>query len=148
MSRLKMRELNSYLKKEGDHTYYYDDDGCEYDNLQSFLQTGILGFCGCGCPESNLLLIHDFLSLNESHRNQYRDFYSDIKDFNKLYNKQKEEIKEFVCKNWEEFAQFFWYAMDDKKITEHGTSIPGWINDDNFLKALQEWRKSYTEESK
>jgi hypothetical protein len=73
-----MRPLKDYIKEEILHesgaeswtNRWYEDpeSGCHFDNLGQLLQGQILGHCGCGHPEDNLLLVHEMLSINENLR--------------------------------------------------------------------------------
>ncbi len=50
--------IDKYKKPDGS---YEDPEGCYHEDAESFLQTYVLGFCGCGCPEESLGHIRDVL---------------------------------------------------------------------------------------
>ena len=87
------------LKLDGppDSEYRYKDaDGCSYKSKSEYLQSEILGFCGCGDPNTVMLYVRDYLiSLS---KNEYGD-YSDIP------------------------YMFLAYWADHNGFTEHGTTV-------------------------
>ena len=92
-------------RDDGATTTYVDDDGCYYEDAIAFIQTGILGFCLCGSPEENLTYLRDGLR----------------------YIQQKCEGDYVGIFGNERSRDFFFYACDEKGLTEHGTLIPGWL---------------------
>lgn len=120
-----MNPVESYKVADG----YVSEDGLHWDSLADFLHCHVLNFCGCGNADSCLKITHDMLVMRERHLHTTN------------YHEQETEIKEYVQEHWEEFAQFFWFVMDAKDILEHGSSIPGWVRDENFLAALKQWKK-------
>lgn len=138
-----MRKLESYKTDYG----YQDDEGGDHKELTHFLQEGILDFCGCGNPEGNLMLIHDLLTIRNKTTDRYKNNIPIDKSLN-LYEIEKEELKKYVHENWEKLIDFFWYVMSEKNIMEHGSSIPGWVNDINFMEAIKKWKEEYEEKEK
>jgi len=71
-------------------------DGISYEDRRSYLQTDILGFCGCGVPDEIMLYVKAFLEKVKAH-----DFapYEDLPYM-------------FLC-----------YWADDKGFVEHGTTV-------------------------
>lgn len=117
-----MKKLSEYKRSEdGD---YIDDEGCHTGDLTSFLQISILKFCGCGEPEENLLFIFNMLTI-------LKEEYT--------YEEAQEKYKNYIQENWRAIFYFFWYVMDEKGLTEHGGSIPGWLEDENLYDALTIW---------
>lgn len=115
--------------------HYEDDEGCYHEDIESLLSSGILGFCGCGSPESNLEFIYTLLTLKE------QKFKDEI-----TYEEYNNKIKEYLQNNIDNITLFFLYFLDHKKITEHGSSVYGqWVKDENFFNALKEWYKEYQE---
>lgn len=125
-----MKRLSEYKRSEdGD---YIDDDGNHAEDLMSFLQSSILKFCCCGEPQKNLLMIYYLLTdLKEWHENIILG-----KD---EWDKRQEKLKKYVQDNWSIFLDFFYYVMAEKNITEHGGSIPGWVEDENLYDTLAVW---------
>jgi hypothetical protein len=141
-----MDELKRYENPEGKG--YVNKEHVYFENLEDFLQEGILGFCGCGRSNANLELIHDRLQLHEKHREENENFPAlnlntpaNMDLWKKHCGDHQEEIKKFVMENWQAFDYFFWYVMDSKNITSHGGSIPGWLDDDNFFDALKTYMR-------
>lgn len=134
-----MRELDHY--DTFDVGGYEDEKGHHYDTLGELLQEGILGFCGCGNPEQNLLLIHQLLTKHED--GQKKRSGLPYQEGHVLFCMQEEELKKFAQDNWEGLLRFFWYVMAEKNITNHGGSIPGWVEDRNFMDALEKWKIEY-----
>lgn len=134
-----MKDINSYEKDGG----YEDEEGLYWRSLTDLLQGSILKFCCCGSPENNLMLIHDLLMKHQCQRAATKDLAFDERW--KLYADHKEELKNFVCERWDEFLNFFWYVMNEKNIMTHGGSIPGWIDNENFMNALKKWKTEYKE---
>jgi hypothetical protein len=143
MKPLSEYEVIDYQDETVKHVHYEDENGCHFDDIGEFLQSKILGHCGCGMPEDNLKLVHDMLTI-------YQDFWDKGQDLKMLsdeskenWDKKQQDLKNYVHENWEKFVYFFWYVMTDKDIMEHGGSVPGWICDDNFLDAIKLWHKDY-----
>ena len=107
--------IDKYKQKDGS---YVDVNGCHHDDAKSFLQCHILGFCGCGAPEDSLRYIRDCLrhiaNLKQVHEKQA------------TYEAWGNEGKELMGR-----AEYFTrYVLDQKGLTEHGTSIKGaWLTD-------------------
>lgn len=91
-------------------------------NGMNYLATEVLGFCGCGCREAALELVLEVLELismkrpsgYEAGRAWYREVYKPAED--KAFSGAQAGLRYFV-----------WYTLDDKEITEHGGSVPGWL---------------------
>ena len=112
---------------------YIDEDDCTYEDAESFILSGILGFCGCGMPEDTGKYIRDVLmhvdklanlSRGEGWVDRYAEWGSDGK-------------KIFANSGSEYFA---YYVLSEKELTEHGGSVPGWLTDKgrDVLKDLSE----------
>ena len=106
--------IDKFKKKDG----YYDQDGCYYEDAESFIATGVLGFCGCGMPDVALEYVRKALQIVD-----------DLKQLvyeKKLTYEQWEERKKKVFAN--KGAEYFmWYFLNNKELTEHGVSVPGWL---------------------
>ena len=123
-----MDSIYSYEKK--DDGSYTDEKGIEYCSLEQFLHSGILGFCGCGPRERNLMMVYNLLKLLKE---------SSAVDGISLGMFYRDVFKRYAQDNWEPLLHFFWYVMDSREITDHGTHIPGWLEDYNFFEALSMW---------
>lgn len=117
------------FKKEGG---YYDEDGVFHEDAESFLQTKILGFCGCGNPE--LSLKHTQTALRQ------------VYNLKELVWEKKQTFKDWDAESekllgGEASAYFMWYWLDTKELTEHGGSVPGWLSTKGYelLEDLDEY---------
>lgn len=89
------------LKREG--VYWVDEGGCSHETRASYLQTEIMGLCGCGNPDEVMMYIASMLK--------------------KLDNKEYGEYEDMPY-------MFFVYWADDKGFVEHGTSVRlPWLTD-------------------
>jgi len=136
-------EVIDYQDETIKRVHYEDENGCEFDNIEHFLQSKILGHCACGMPDDNLKLVHDMLTIYQDFRDKDKDLKFLSNEAKSTWNKKEDDFKNYVHENWQKFVYFFWYVMNDKKIMEHGGSVPGWICDDNFLEAIKLWHNEY-----
>lgn len=104
--------------KKGDG--YYDEEECYYEDAESFISNSVLGFCGCGKPEDAIEYVRNALQI--------------VDDLEKLVWKKMmtyeawEERKKALFTN--EGAEYFmWYFLDNKELTDHGSSVPGWLTE-------------------
>lgn len=109
--------IDKYKKPDGS---YEDPEGCYHEDAESFLQTYVLGFCGCGCPEESLAHIRDVLQ--------------HIDNLKQLVWEKKQTYEEWTAAGNKIFANsgaeyFAYYFVDTKGLTEHGGSVPGWLTD-------------------
>ena len=124
-------KLNDYQKEEG-----YEYESCFYPTATDLLQTGFLGFCGCGSPEENLLYIFEGLKLINDHYGNS----DDCRDSFELYQKWNSLMKIYL----EQSKYFFYYWLDKEGLIEHGSALPGWLTPKghDFLDLLNEWKSS------
>lgn len=103
------------LKKDDSIYYpYKDENGVSYESNTQYIQIEVLGFCGCGNPDSAMKYVRDALLLVSK---KYEIGYSEWKlRVDKLFPILGSEY-------------FMWYFLDNKGFTEHGGSVPGWITD-------------------
>lgn len=120
--------IDKFKKEDG----YYDEDGCFYEDAESFLQTKILGFCGCGDPD--LSLKHTQTALRQ------------VSNLKELVWEKKQTWEEWDAENkkllgGETGVYFMWYWLDNKELTEHGGSVPGWLTIEGYelLEDLDEY---------
>ena len=103
--------------KDGD---FVGPDDCHWDDRLQYVLCDVLGFCGCGMNEAAARWVVDGLSLiaemhqrtEESWRRDYADWSDRV---NSLYGAN------------DGARYFFWYWCNDKGLTEHGGSVPGWL---------------------
>lgn len=107
---------------EGPHGMYYDD-------AEQAILTGLFGFCGCGCPESVILLLRDALQLCKDDEHWKGERLTTIFP-------------------QEGHAYLMWYLLDSNGFIEHGGCVPGWITvkGGDLLDALNVLVESYDEE--
>jgi len=104
--------MNIDKYKQGED--YVDESGCHWDNAEDLIQCHILGFCGCGQPEENLIYVMEGLAhigKNYDEGSVFEDWWQD-------------GIKLFGNKR---AMYFFFYWADKEELTEHGGSVPGWL---------------------
>jgi len=99
---------------------WYKYEGCDYETSEDLLQTGILGFCGCGCAEENLKHVRGGLECI-------------------LALQEKVWTKKLTWDEWNKQAlahfgseggkYFFFYWAAEKDFTEHGGAVPGWLSE-------------------
>lgn len=112
--------------REKDTEGYTDEDGCYHETLNDFITVGVLGFYGCGMPEEAMKFVRNGLEYI-----QWR-----IKSEVPFSEKEKKEKEVFGN---QQIAYFFYYWADKERLTEHGGSVPGWLDKkgEQLLEALQ-----------
>lgn len=120
--------IDKFKKEDG----YYGENDCFYEDAKSFLQNKILGFCGCGDPD--LSLKHTQTALRQ------------VSNLKELVWENKQTWKEWDAENkkllgGETGVYFMWYWLDNKELTEHGGSVPGWLTAEGYelLEDLDEY---------
>lgn len=122
-----LRKIADYIKEHyPDSCIAYNDregnmSGYELvEEIADFFSYEIIKLCGCGYPEDTIISIRNYLQI--------------VND--KLNEKWETTKEKFLKKFGVEAAsdnpllQFMAYMLDDKGLTEHGTSIDGnWITD-------------------
>ena len=99
-----------------------DSDGFYHPDKLSYLED-MLGFCGCGYPVSALQFVSKLLELIDG-RFENHKFQDDI---------------DTLSGNNIGLEYLLFYFLEDKELTEHGTSIPGWLTEygKEFLQELK-----------
>lgn len=97
---------------------FIDPSGSYYESAEDFLQISTLGFCGCGCPEESLGYVRDVLQ--------------HIDNLKQLVWEKKQTYEEWAAEGSKLFSNdgaryFTFYVLDQKELTEHGGSVPGWL---------------------
>lgn len=107
---------------------YIDEDNVHFGNETiSFLQSKFLGFCNCGIPDHSVEYVVKGLE--------------EVNKISKAGDKWKEAVeKAEEVLGGEERMYFMWYFLDSKGLTNHGSSVPGWITDrgEQFLELYNE----------
>ena len=95
-------------------------DGCDHDNLIDYIG-GLLGFCGCGSPESALMYLRDTL-LDIQHRSEV-----EWKQEPPIYSGK---LSARMAALPDGLQYIYWYWLDHLQLIEHGTSVGGsWLTD-------------------
>jgi hypothetical protein len=97
-----------------------------------------LGFCGCGCPEDafayvlgGLRLIHNPPPLPDP-RDSGEEFRAAV----------DARFAAYAVHHGSDGAMyFFWYWCDAEGLTDHGSSVPGWLTEkgERLLAMLERW---------
>jgi len=117
--------IKDHLTPEGNYhidQYDFDDEIHAMDHLYN------LGFCGCGVPDDALEFIGDVLRLMSSES-------FEVGKMLKLFKSEDNS-------NGNGMYYFILYQLDQKGLTEHGTSINlSWLTDKgkSLLSDIDEW---------
>jgi hypothetical protein len=108
--------IDKYKTEDG----YVDANGTGYDSAVHYFAIGTLGFCGCGMPEQALDHIRGALQLLADLEDKVWKGALPMDDWNVQ-----------VCALLPTYGAryFMWYFLDNKELTEHGGSVPGWLTD-------------------
>lgn len=118
---------------ENEKTNGFDPDNVPIDELitecSEFFLYGILGSCGCGCPEISIEAVCDYLDIVDLRHTESDDKFNKYANFDKAkLLMQKKFHAKYVSDN--PLLQFMAYTLDDAGLTDHGSSIEGaWITD-------------------
>lgn len=120
------RDLNLTCDEDGGYTQV---DGTWHESLGELLQVGLLNFCACGDPETNLYYIMRGLELLAGR------FLIPGNEWDRWRRMESEHFKS------REAAAFFYYWLDSEDLTEHGSVLPGWLSPtgEQLLSNLREW---------
>jgi hypothetical protein len=99
---------------------FIDNEGGSWDTPQNAIAIKLLGFCGCGDPEAALAYVRSALRLIVG---LHRD---DPTPWDEKYRRYREHAHTLFHGD-RGTELFMWYFLDDKGLTEHGTSVPGWL---------------------
>ena len=96
---------------------YQTDDGVCYPDICDIIHTGILDFCGCGDPESNLEFILEGLRYIDADKKELSNgqgfdawYPGWVEKGNKLFGNRMSKM-------------FFFYWAEKENLTEHGGSV-------------------------
>lgn len=113
---------------------YIDPTGCAWESAEDFLQGYVLGFCCCGQPDANLKFIAQVLK----HINELK---TEVWSKNISFEDWQFQGSTIASENALYFAYYF---LDQKELTEHGGSVPGWLTDKGieFMEDVNELYKT------
>ena len=113
-------------------------DGNTYSDAESFLMISIMGFCGCGRPSVLLKYVADGLRLIDDLMSG-PDMYHDKPGWVAFYREHVERCR--LLFGTEQAEYLFYYWADKEGLTEHGGSVPGWLDTKgaNTLSLLEDW---------
>jgi hypothetical protein len=98
-----------------------------------------LGFCGCGMPNAALILIHELLIYIEERWSTHYNGPFQGPEWESHCKSDKDAIKHVIERNYDGICYVLFYLLDHKRITSHGGSVPGWIEDDDFRDKLKNY---------
>lgn len=98
------------------------------------------GFCGCGQPWKVVKFIQDGLQ-------HILNLQLDVWEDKKTYKQWELEGESIFADNGGDY--FFYYWADKEGLTEHGGSVPGWLNDNGakLLEELDTYFKDFEDET-
>lgn len=107
---------------------------CGLERLESKLLNR-LGFCGCGMPEESLKFIYELLEwIKFRHSFEGASFGE---EWDKHWIDVDKKFDSLIESNKYGFMFTLFYFLDDKRITTHGGSVPGWLDDETFFNELK-----------
>lgn len=114
---------------------YIDEKGGYHEDAASLIAS-LLGFCGCGSPEDAVQFTGKVLRLIKSN--------SDVNWSNIVEVESHRRKKDDIFKD-SGSEYFTYYVLDEKEITEHGGSVPGWLTDKGhaLLALIDEYESEY-----
>ena len=118
----KFKRLSDYTWNK-DWACYLDSDGVGHgSDLVSVMMT-IIGFCGCGQPDSVLEMMRDGMELMSD---EWRETHEEARKDHRVYFAELQKRQLEIFGNWA-MADFFWHWLDANDLSEHGGSVPGWL---------------------
>ena len=132
-----LRKIAEYIKKNYPNSCiaYNDRDnhtsGCELvQEIADFFSYEIIKICGCGSPEDTIICIRDYLQILSD---KFANKDVEMEKWHQICADSRKRMlekfnAEYVTDN--PLLQFMAYMLDDKGLTEHGSSVDGsWITD-------------------
>ena len=98
-----------------------------------------LGFCGCGRPKESLSLINDLLEYVENYRSKPYTGAFQGAEWDKHCQDDVDALNKVIADHPDGIKYILFYLISDKDITEHGGSVPGWIEDYDFKNKLKSY---------
>jgi hypothetical protein len=118
----------------------YHRDGCDYDDFRDFILQSVFDFCGCGALYCAAEFIRDGLQYFKT-KEAITAKHQTAEDWSAICKElAAEEERVFGSRG---SAMLFFYVLDSKDLTEHGGSVPGWLNEkgEALLEELTEFLK-------
>lgn len=112
--------LEDFPKIEARDGKIFLDDDTYYDTLADYIQQHVLEWCACGQPDENLLYIRGGLRLIAE------KYESPEGDWEAWYKEHRRKVDEHFKSQQGEYFFYYWCAAHD--LTEHGGSVPGWLD--------------------
>jgi len=112
-----MKKFEQYWNEE---RQVFEYNGVEFGTFDEVIQS-VLGWCMCGCPDDSQRMIMKALR--------------HIKNLQELVweNKMEYEVWAKNCRDlFGEWEYVIYYILYEKKLTEHGGSVPGWLTDEGI----------------
>lgn len=107
--------VNQYEVEDG----YETDEGVYWDTAPDLIHGHLFGFCCCGRP-------HDFLRKIAGALWLVRELTrKDYESWQEHYDGWKERRDEILGDSGNQYT--YWYLLDRAGLTEHGSSVPGWL---------------------
>jgi hypothetical protein len=124
-----MRTLEDFKNGYGEYTL----NGINLGDCATDLLMDMLGFCGCGSPEESLLYVKAGLQHIDDQR------LIGHANWSERYKEWDAAVSETFQTTGARY--FFWLWADAAELTEHGSSVPGWLTEKGaeFLSLLNEW---------
>ena len=105
-----------------EHTGEIDVEGHWIGNYANYIFTDVLGFCACGMPDEVTKFIRSVLRHVANLQDEVWD------DSNPKTYSEWDADGETLFNN-EIMKYFMFYWLDKEGLTEHGSSVPGWLTD-------------------
>lgn len=122
-------KIDQFLQPDGTYTMPIDGVPCTFETATD-LYGDLLGFCGCGDHESALQHVLGALRLVKKIKD---DVWSKKTTFDEFH------VEEDAYFGNRGVKYFTWYFLSDKKLIEHGGSVPGWLTEkgEDYLHDLE-----------
>jgi hypothetical protein len=119
-------------KREDEHYPYIDETGCCHQDIEDLITTIYnIPSCGCGNPESLLMMLYTILSeMSNSNDDKWNKTIREYRSKDSIFDNG--------------LVHFVLYWLDQEQYTEHGSSVFGsWLTEkgEEFLKDLEEYNK-------
>ena len=112
-----------HLNRNGEGDYsLIDDQGISWDTVENYIGISVFGFCGCGCPEVALKFYRAVLRFINEPKPQERG-----REAWDVWWKEHRVRADAIFHGDDGIEYAAYYVLDDKKLIEHGGSVPGWL---------------------
>jgi len=122
----RLNEAGEFLKNDPENP-----EGEYFESAASYVQSELLGFCGCGIPSETRMHV---LAVLERFSDENDRWHSDDAADTQLFGPQASRY-------------FMWYWLAHHGYIEHGYSLPGWLSKKGLwlrdvLRAVAAWEQS------